>query len=216
MKKNYVCPNCGTEVGSNQCDCPNCGCSISLVEIDEQQIESDEKTSRSKLIWYLLGFIFIIGAFITYERKQEQQQLLEQQRIEQQRIEQQRIEQQRIEQERREQEEQRKREEQREREISRKKESLCAHPWKQIHGDPYGTCLVEYIKFSKNGSLYIAMKRYAGGNLVHESSGEWLDYRIDGNRVYVEGTFEFDFDGTNLISKRGVRYKRGDSLFDYY
>lgn len=149
------------------------------------------------------------------------------QHIKQDKIEQERIKQERLVQEeyrrraeeehrRRVEEEHRKREEQREREISRKKEALCAHPWKQIHGDPYGTCLVEYIKFSKNGSLYIAVKRYAGGNLVHESSGEWLDYRIDGNRVYIEGTFEFDFDGTNLISKRGVRYKMGDSLFDYY
>lgn len=160
---------------------------------------------------FLVIIVFIYAGINVIKHGKE-----EQQRIEQQRIEQQRIEQQRIEQERREQEEQRKREEQREREISRKKEALCAHPWKQIHGDPYGTCLVEYIKFSKNGSLYIAMKRYAGGNLVHESSGAWLDYRIDGNRVYIEGTFEFDFDGTNLISKRGVRYKRGDSLFDYY
>ena len=141
------------------------------------------------------------------------------QHMNQDKIEQERIKQERLVQEeyrKREEEEQRKREEQREREISRKKEALCAHPWKQIHGDPYGTCLVEYIKFSKNGSLYIAVKRYAGGNLVHESSGDWLDYRIAGNRVYIEGTFEFDFDGTNLISKRGVRYKRGDSLFDYY
>ena len=196
MKKNYVCPNCGTEIGSNQCDCPNCGCSISLVEIDEQQIESDEKTSRSKLIWYLLRFIFIIGAFIIHERKQGQQQLLEQERIEQQRIEQRRIEQQRLEQERREQqrlEQERREREQRQRELENK--------WKKFAGSKYkATTLVanfpQHYAFSYDESghgKYIVFTTYPGTDVVEKmimeadiysvtSDGDYLYLYIDGLR----------------------------------
>jgi hypothetical protein len=57
-------------------------------------------------------------------------------------------------------------------------------------------------------------KRYAGGNLIRESSGEWFSYRLDGNRIYIEGIYEFSFGAEGLVSKRGERFESGDSLYD--
>lgn len=138
------------------------------------------------------------------------------QHINQDKIEQERIKQERLVQEeeyrRRAEEEHRKRE----REISQRIGNLCANPWKRIVGDPYGKCKVVYVKFSKGGEVYLGEKKYAGGNLI-DKNGDWYNYRINGNRVYIGGVHRFDFDGTSLVSTEGTLYRKGDSLFrDYY
>ena len=135
-------------------------------------------------------------------------------------INQDKIEQERLKQERLVQEEYRRRAEEehrkREREISQRIGNLCANPWKRIVGDPYGKCKVVYVKFSKGGEVYLGEKKYAGGNLI-DKNGDWYNYRINGNRVYIGGAHMFDFDGTSLVSTEGTLYRKGDSLFrDYY
>lgn len=172
---------------------------------------TNDINNKSTIIIALFLIVVFMVAGITVQKGKERE------RVEQERIEQQRIEQQRLEQEKERQEQERREREQREqqeRENSQRKNRLCSHPWKRIHGNPYGTCLVECIKFTKNGYGYLWMKRYAGGNLIHESSGERFSYQLEGNRIYIEGTYEFSFGAEGLVSKRGERFESGDSLYD--
>jgi hypothetical protein len=177
---------------------------------------TNDINDKSTIIIALFLIVVFMVAGITAQKGKERERV-EQERIEQQRIEQERIEQQRLEQEKERREKERREREQREqqeRENSQRKNRLCSHPWKRIHGNPYGTCYVECIKFTKDGSGYLWTKRYAGGNLIRESSGEWFSYRLDGNRIYIEGTYEFSFGAEGLVSKRGERFESGDSLYD--
>lgn len=215
----YLKFNCS--LGSTICKVKPGGCVV--VYCDNKGLKckvtngANDINDKSPRIMAYFALFLVIIAFIYAGINVIKNGKEEQQRIEQQRIEQQRIEQQRIEQERREQEEQRKREEQREqqeREYSQRTNRLCSHPWKRIHGNPYGTCLVVCIKFTKNGYGYLWMKRYAGGNLIHESGVESFSYQLEGNRIYIEGTYEYSFGAEGLVSKRGERYESGDSLFD--
>ena len=91
--------------------------------------------------------------------------------------------------------------------------SLSAHSWKLMHGDVYRTCLVEVVRFNENGNGTLAANQYAGGNLINQSSPYSFSYRIDGDKVYIEGDYTYKFDGYTLVDMQGNEWQKGSSLF---
>lgn len=89
---------------------------------------------------------------------------------------------------------------------------ISNHPWKRImDGDPYGSCLLEVLSFSEDGRGYCQEIRYAGGNKIN-ASGFSFSYYIEGEKVYCEGTWEYNFRNGNLYDRQNHMYKSGSDL----
>lgn len=90
---------------------------------------------------------------------------------------------------------------------------ISSHPWKRIlEGDPYGACVLEVLSFSADGHGNCREIRYAGGNAVKASNFDF-SYYIEEDKVYCEGSWEYNFRNGKLYDKQNHQYKSGSDLF---
>ena len=87
--------------------------------------------------------------------------------------------------------------------------------WSLVAGDPYGQCVVTYIDFKTNGNGTMWTEYFVGGNRINSSSNYPFVYFAEGDRIYFEGEYSFDFDGSNLVSRGGEKYSKGRPSWTY-